>query len=96
MVEDGEVVRAVHTSTGSLGRTPVGDFKVYAKVALLLVGPVPRVDAVGGVLPRRDRDPSVARRPVVPGVARMRPAAGGRGRCASTDFVDVGTPVSVR
>ena len=32
MVEDGEVVRAVHTSTGSLGRTPVGDFKVYAKV----------------------------------------------------------------
>ena len=32
MVEDGEVVRAVHTSTGSGGITPVGDFKVYAKV----------------------------------------------------------------
>ena len=32
MVEDGEVVRAVHTSTGAGGITPVGDFKVYAKV----------------------------------------------------------------
>ena len=32
MVEDGEVVRAVHTSTGSGGITPVGDFTVYAKV----------------------------------------------------------------
>ena len=32
MVEDAHVVRAVHTSTGSGGITPVGDFKVYAKV----------------------------------------------------------------
>lgn len=32
LVEDGEVVRAVHTSTGVGGITPVGDFEVYAKV----------------------------------------------------------------
>jgi hypothetical protein len=32
MVEDGHVVRAVHTSTGAGGVTPVGDFSVYAKV----------------------------------------------------------------
>jgi hypothetical protein len=31
MTEEGEVVRAVHTSTGSLGRTPAGDFNVYVK-----------------------------------------------------------------
>jgi len=31
MVENGEVVRAVHTSTGSFGRTPTGDFHVYVK-----------------------------------------------------------------
>ena len=33
LVEDGEVVRAVHTSTGSGGITPVGDFKVYNATA---------------------------------------------------------------
>jgi hypothetical protein len=31
LVEDGKVVRAIHTSTGSFGRTPRGDFRVYAK-----------------------------------------------------------------
>ena len=31
LVEDGKVVRAIHTSTGSFGRTPAGDFRVYAK-----------------------------------------------------------------
>jgi len=31
MVESGEVVRAVHTSTGSFGRTPAGEFHVYVK-----------------------------------------------------------------
>jgi len=31
MVESGELVRAVHTSTGSFGRTPAGEFHVYVK-----------------------------------------------------------------
>ena len=33
-VEDGEVVRAVHTSTGAGGVTPAGDFRVYVKSLL--------------------------------------------------------------
>ena len=73
-------MRAVHTSTGTGGITPVGDFKVYAKVALLVVGAVPGVDAVRGVLPGRDRDASVAGRAVLSGVARVRATARGRGR----------------
>ena len=31
LVEDGAVVRVVHTSTGAGGTTPVGDFRVYVK-----------------------------------------------------------------
>ncbi len=34
LVEDGEVVRAVHTSTGMGGRTPAGTFRVYRKERL--------------------------------------------------------------
>jgi len=34
MIDGGEVVRAVHTSTGAYGRTPAGDFSVYRKERL--------------------------------------------------------------
>ena len=34
LVEDNEVRRAVHTSTGSLGRTPAGSYRVYRKELL--------------------------------------------------------------
>ena len=34
LVDDGKVVRAVHTSTGAGGRTPVGSFHVYRKERL--------------------------------------------------------------
>lgn len=34
MIEDGEVVRAVHTSTGAGGATPVGSFRVYVKALM--------------------------------------------------------------
>ncbi len=48
--------------------------------SLFLVGAVPGVDAVRGVLPRWNRDAPVVRRPVLPRVARLRAVAGGRGR----------------
>ena len=34
MIDGGEVVRAMHTSTGAYGRTPAGDFSVYRKERL--------------------------------------------------------------
>jgi hypothetical protein len=34
LVDDNEVLRAIHTSTGSFGRTPAGTFHVYRKETL--------------------------------------------------------------
>ena len=70
----------MHTSTGSFGLTPVGRLPRLREVALLVVCAVPRLDAVCRVLPRRDRDPPVAGRPLVSGLARVRSASGRRGR----------------
>ena len=86
--------RAVHTSTGSFGRTPPGSFRVYRKEIYSWSRAVPRLDAVRLVLRRRDRDARVPGRPLVPGLARLRPPAG-RGCEARLCFVGIGTPVNV-
>ena len=95
MVEDGEVVRAVHTSTGSLGRTPVGDFKVYAKVVYSWSVPfhvwMPWAAYFRGGIATH-QSPDVPSYPASHGCVRLPEGEAVR----VYDFVDVGTPVSVR
>jgi hypothetical protein len=95
MVEDGEVVRAVHTSTGSLGRTPVGDFKVYAKVVYSWSVPfhvwMPWAAYFRGGIATH-QSPDVPSYPASHGCVRLPEGEALR----VYDFVDVGTPVSVR
>ncbi len=95
MVEDGEVVRAVHTSTGSLGRTPVGEFKVYAKVVYSWSVPfhvwMPWAAYFHGGIATH-QSPDVPSYPASHGCVRLPEGEAVR----VYDFVDVGTPVSVR
>ena len=95
MVEDGEVVRAVHTSTGSLGPTPVGDFKVYAKVVYSWSVPfhvwMPWAAYFRGGIATH-QSPDVPSYPASHGCVRLPEGEAVR----VYDFVDVGTPVSVR
>ena len=95
MVEDGEVVRAVHTSTGSLGRTPVGDFSVYAKVVYSWSVPfhvwMPWAAYFHGGIATH-QSPDVPSFPASHGCVRLPEGEAVR----VYDFVDVGTPVSVR
>jgi hypothetical protein len=95
MVEDGEVVRAVHTSTGSGGITPVGDFEVYAKVIYSWSVPfqvwMPYAAYFrGGIATHQSSD--VPSYPASHGCVRLPEGEAER----VYRFVDVGTPVAVR
>jgi hypothetical protein len=95
MVEDGEVVRVVHTSTGAGGITPVGDFKVYAKVLYSWSVPfqvwMPYAAYFrGGIATHQSSD--VPSYPASHGCVRLPEGEAER----VWRFVDVGTPVAVR
>lgn len=95
LVEDGEVVRVVHASTGAGGTTPVGDFRVYLKSLLSWSVPfevwMPYAAYFrGGIAMHQSPDvPSYA---ASHGCVRL--PSGDAKRVY--DFVDVGTPVFVR
>jgi lipoprotein-anchoring transpeptidase ErfK/SrfK len=95
MVEDGEVVRAIHTSTGSFGRTPTGDFHVYVKSIYSWSVPfhvwMPYAAYFhGGIATHQSSD--VPSYPASHGCVRLPEGEADR----VYRFVDVGTPVSVR
>lgn len=94
-IEDGKVVRAVHTSTGSAGRTPVGDFKVYAKVVYSWSKPfhvwMPYAAYFRGGIATH-QSPDVPSYPASHGCVRLPEGEAER----VYQFVDVGTPVVVR
>ena len=95
MTEDGEVVRAVHTSTGSLGRTPVGDFAVYVKSLYSWSVPfhvwMPYAAYFRGGIAMH-QSPDVPSYPASHGCVRLPEGEADR----VYRFVDVGTPVAVR
>ena len=95
LVEDGEVVRAVHTSTGSLGRTPTGDFEVYAKSLYSWSVPfhvwMPFAAYFHGGIALH-QSPDVPSYPASHGCVRLPEGDAER----VYRFVDLGTPVSVR
>jgi lipoprotein-anchoring transpeptidase ErfK/SrfK len=95
MVEDGAVVRAVHTSTGAGGVTPVGNFRVYTKVLMSWSVPFQvwmpyAAYFTGGIATHQS--PDVPSYPASHGCVRLPEGEAKR----VYDFVDVGTPVSVR
>ena len=74
------VIRAISVSSGKPSTpTPPGSYKVYAKIAALVVDPVPRVAPLGVALRGRDRLPPVSGRARLSGLARLRAAALQRG-----------------
>ena len=95
MVEDGAVVRAVHTSTGSFGRTPVGDFRVYVKSLYSWSVPfhvwMPYAAYFHGGIATH-QSPDVPSYPASHGCVRLPEGEAER----VYRFVDVGTPVIVR
>ena len=95
MVEDGRVVRAVHASTGAGGITPVGDFSVYAKVLMSWSVPfqvwMPYAAYFRGGIATH-QSPDVPSYPASHGCVRLPEGEAIR----VYEFVDVGTPVSVR
>jgi hypothetical protein len=95
MVEDGEVVRVVHTSTGAGGVTPVGDFEVYAKVLYSWSVPfqvwMPYAAYFRGGIATH-QSPNVPSYPASHGCVRLPEGEADR----VYRFVDVGTPVVVR
>jgi lipoprotein-anchoring transpeptidase ErfK/SrfK len=95
MTERGEVVRAVHTSTGSLGRTPTGDFHVYAKSLYSWSKPfhvwMPYAAYFRGGIAMHE-SPDVPSYPASHGCVRLPDGEADR----VYRFVDVGTPVDVR
>jgi lipoprotein-anchoring transpeptidase ErfK/SrfK len=95
MVRDGKVVRAVHTSTGASGLTPVGDFKVYAKSLYSWSVPfkvwMPYAAYFRGGIATH-QSPDVPSYPASHGCVRLPDGEAER----VYRFVDVGTPVSVR
>ena len=95
MVEDGAVVRAVHTSTGVGGITPVGDFNVYAKVLMSWSVPfqvwMPYAAYFRGGIATH-QSPSVPSYPASHGCVRLPEGEAQR----VYDFVALGTPVTVR
>ncbi|MGH3127708.1 MAG: L,D-transpeptidase family protein [Gaiellaceae bacterium] len=94
-IEDGRVVRAVHTSTGVGGITPVGDFDVYAKVLYSWSVPfqvwMPYAAYFRGGIATHE-SPDVPSYPASHGCVRLPEGEAER----VYRFVDVGTPVSVR
>jgi hypothetical protein len=95
LVEDGEVERVVHTSTGAGGITPVGDFKVYAKVLYSWSVPfqvwMPYAAYFRGGIATH-QSPDVPSYPASHGCVRLPEREAER----VYRFVEVGTPVSVR
>ena len=95
MVEDGDVVRVVHTSTGAGGVTPVGDFHVYAKVLYSWSVPfqvwMPYAAYFRGGIATH-QSPDVPSYPASHGCVRLPEGEAER----VYRFVDVGTPVVVR
>jgi len=95
MVEDGEVVRVIHTSTGSFGRTPTGDFRVYVKSIYSWSVPfhvwMPYAAYFHGGIATH-QSPDVPSYPASHGCVRLPEGEADR----VYRFVDVGTPVSVR
>ena len=95
MVEDGEVVRVVHTSTGAGGLTPVGEFNVYAKVLYSWSVPfqvwMPYAAYFRGGIATH-QSPNVPSYPASHGCVRLPEGEAERVYA----FVDVGTPVTVR
>ena len=95
MVEDGDVVRAVHTSTGAGGVTPVGDFEVYAKVLYSWSVPfqvwMPYAAYFRGGIATH-QSPDVPSYPASHGCVRLPEGEAER----VYRFVAVGTPVAVR
>jgi hypothetical protein len=95
MVEDGAVVRAVHTSTGVGGITPVGEFEVYAKVLMSWSVPfqvwMPYAAYFRGGIATH-QSPDVPSYPASHGCVRLPEGEAKR----VYDFVRVGTPVAVR
>jgi L,D-transpeptidase-like protein/sporulation and spore germination protein/putative peptidoglycan binding protein len=95
LVEDGKVVRVVHASTGSLGRTPTGDFHVYAKSLYSWSVPfhvwMPFASYFRGGIAMH-QSPDVPSYPASHGCVRLPEGEAQR----VYGFVDLGTPVSVR
>jgi hypothetical protein len=95
MVDTGEVVRAVHTSTGAGGVTPVGSFRVYVKSLLSWSVPFKvwmpyAAYFTGGIATHQS--PDVPSYPASHGCVRLPEGDAER----VYRFVAVGTPVSVR
>ena len=96
MAEDGEVVRAVHTSTGASGwSTPEGEFEVYAKVLYSWSVPfqvwMPFAAYFRGGIATH-QSPDVPSYPASHGCVRLPEGEAER----VYRFVDVGTPAAVR
>jgi hypothetical protein len=96
MVEDGEVVRAIHASTGAPGwSTPAGDFNVYTKVLYSWSVPfqvwMPFAAYFRGGIATH-QSPDVPSYPASHGCVRLPEGEAER----VYRFVDVGTPVAVR
>jgi L,D-transpeptidase catalytic domain/Sporulation and spore germination/Putative peptidoglycan binding domain len=95
LVEDGKVVRVVHTSTGSFGRTPTGDFRVYVKSLYSWSVPfhvwMPYAAYFHGGIAMH-QSPDVPSYPASHGCVRLPEGEADR----VYRFVDVGTPVIVR
>jgi hypothetical protein len=95
MVDDGVVVRAVHTSTGAGGLTPVGQFEVYAKALMSWSVPfqvwMPFAAYFRGGIATH-QSPDVPSYPASHGCVRLPEGEAQR----VYDFVRVGTPVAVR
>lgn len=95
LVEDREVVRAVHTSTGTGGGTPVGDFRVYVKSLMSWSVPfevwMPYASYFRGGIAMH-QSPSVPSYPASHGCVRLPDGEAER----VYRFADVGTPVFVR
>lgn len=95
LVEDGKIVRVVHTSTGSFGRTPTGDFRVYVKSLYSWSVPfhvwMPYAAYFHGGIAMH-QSPDVPSYPASHGCVRLPEGEADR----VYRFVDVGTPVIVR
>ena len=95
MVDTGEVVRAMHTSTGNAGLTPVGSFRVYVKALLSWSVPFKvwmpyAAYFTGGIATHQS--PNVPSYPASHGCVRLPEGEAER----VYRFVEVGTPVVVR
>jgi hypothetical protein len=95
MIDGGEVVRVVHTSSGAGGRTPLGTFRVYVKALLSWSVPFKvwmpyAAYFTGGIATHQS--PDVPSYPASHGCVRLPEGEAER----VYRFVDVGTPVVVR